>query len=613
MLGEVCRALLIPSFAGAVLAAVLLLLRPVTRRLFSSTWHYYIWLGVLLVMVLPVRFAVPQGAAIPPAVMHANPAAYVLPAAAPAQTAADDTYATPTAQMQRADTRNSAIAAIRQFARSVADALGVVWLIGALGMLVFHLVGYAVFMAKIRTRSVPVACPELAYFTRRNIRVRAGQSVCSPLMTGVFRPTLLLPAAPMSPEQLHNVLLHEMTHFRRKDILYKWAVVLVKCIHWFNPMVYCIARQINLECEISCDLSVVRHMTREERRSYVDTILHLLSVGKPRALPLTTGMACSKKVMKRRFTMIKNTKATNKLVSVLSAVIAAILLSTTVFASGMLTDMAADSYSIEVTNNGQPVVYENEPFIEDGALYLPLRETLNAFGYNNIMCGYDTAGTLTRIMVIFENAGSDTYAYGLITGSPKIEVNIGLNPVLDDAFAIGMTQLRNGTTYVPYGLFYRMQVNHNTFFNQLGLDVTAYDKNGAIMEDITPSANAEFIQWNPPPFDENDPQYTVSLFFNAFARRDFDVMKTYCTPNCISGYFGDGYVFGMTEAALLRLEADPLEYAKSSNDFQVLVNVAMQPASGSIYDPDQTQATFYVCLLRQPDGRYLIDSFATGL
>ena len=43
------------SLSGTVLGLLLWLLRPLTRRLFSWKWHYYLWLAVLLRLALPVH------------------------------------------------------------------------------------------------------------------------------------------------------------------------------------------------------------------------------------------------------------------------------------------------------------------------------------------------------------------------------------------------------------------------------------------------------------------------------------------------------------------------------------------------------------------------------
>lgn len=125
---------------------------------------------------------------------------------------------------------------------------------------------------------------------------------------------LILPDRELSGEALNNILRHEMMHFKRKDILYKWFAALVKCVHWFNPAAYYIAKQINIECEISCDLAVVAHMNKDEVTSYINTILSLLSGKDSKNNPLTTGMAGSKSILKRRFIMIKKRKKTNKIV-----------------------------------------------------------------------------------------------------------------------------------------------------------------------------------------------------------------------------------------------------------------------------------------------------------
>ena len=60
MPSEIIRSLAIPSLAGSVFAMLLIVLRPFTKKIFGYAWHYYIWLAVLVVMLLPVRFHLPQ-------------------------------------------------------------------------------------------------------------------------------------------------------------------------------------------------------------------------------------------------------------------------------------------------------------------------------------------------------------------------------------------------------------------------------------------------------------------------------------------------------------------------------------------------------------------------
>lgn len=59
MLLQLFKTLLLQSAIGAILTLVLLLLKPVTQRIFGSCWQYYIWLCVLLVMILPITVQSP--------------------------------------------------------------------------------------------------------------------------------------------------------------------------------------------------------------------------------------------------------------------------------------------------------------------------------------------------------------------------------------------------------------------------------------------------------------------------------------------------------------------------------------------------------------------------
>ena len=59
-MAQIFTALLLTSGIGTALALILTLLKPITRKVFSGGWHYYMWLVVLLVMVLPIRLNLPE-------------------------------------------------------------------------------------------------------------------------------------------------------------------------------------------------------------------------------------------------------------------------------------------------------------------------------------------------------------------------------------------------------------------------------------------------------------------------------------------------------------------------------------------------------------------------
>ena len=57
---NIFTAFLFTSIVGTLLAFFLALIRPLTQKVFSPGWHYYAWLIVLFVMILPIRFDVSQ-------------------------------------------------------------------------------------------------------------------------------------------------------------------------------------------------------------------------------------------------------------------------------------------------------------------------------------------------------------------------------------------------------------------------------------------------------------------------------------------------------------------------------------------------------------------------
>ena len=492
MIGELFKALLITSLAGSVLAVVISLLRPITKKLFGYSWHYYIWLCVLFVMLMPVRFNVNTT----PAPRITTQTVQTQQEAVSEQPETTENIVQ-TAPTQKPQLLQKATVIWDRIIYNRMNILAYVWLFGAAAFILLNIVRYIRLNSKIRKYAKPISCPETRAYTDRKINVRVWENVASPFMTGVFRPTLILPKTELSEEQLHNILRHEMTHFKRHDILYKWFAEFVKCVHWFNPISWYVSKQIASECEISCDMSVTKNMTDSEEMSYVSTILSLLPTGKSKQLPLTTQMASSKKFLKRRFVMIKNKKTTSRFMSVISAVIAAIMLSTTVFASGVLSDLTTDDYTIEITNNGEKIELTNKPFIENGEVYVPLREVIDkSFSKDDGVTDIKwNDGTIDVTIAYYQG---ESGMYRLKIGSNQLELKHISFDEHDKNFDeiennVGISQrlkqtpvLKKSTTYIPlrnasYMLFgFTNRRDENKVPRELTYDV--YDKSGNIID-----------------------------------------------------------------------------------------------------------------------------------
>ena len=136
-----------------------------------------------------------------------------------------------------------------------------VWLLGVAGIL-----GYLIFSTLRLRRRVGVSIPMAE-------NVRCSESVDTPFVLGVFRPTIYLPAS-VSPEDIPYVLAHERTHIRRRDHWWKPLGFVLLSIYWFNPVLWLAYVLLCRDIEAACDERVIRDMAAEGRRAYSTALLH---------------------------------------------------------------------------------------------------------------------------------------------------------------------------------------------------------------------------------------------------------------------------------------------------------------------------------------------------
>ena len=93
----------------------------------------------------------------------------------------------------------------------------------------------------------------------RQVRALQSPGAAVPMTWGSLRPIVLLPepACQWSPQRLHAVVLHELVHVRRHDLLAQLAAQAACCLYWFHPLVWIAARQLRKERERACDDAVL--------------------------------------------------------------------------------------------------------------------------------------------------------------------------------------------------------------------------------------------------------------------------------------------------------------------------------------------------------------------
>ncbi len=107
------------------------------------------------------------------------------------------------------------------------------------------------------------------------VRLLVSTEVRVPATWGVRRPVVALPpaAAHWSARRLRLVLLHELLHVRRRDVLVELLLEAVTIVLWFHPAVWLAARRLRLERERTCDEAVIDSGARAS-----DYCAHLIDI-----------------------------------------------------------------------------------------------------------------------------------------------------------------------------------------------------------------------------------------------------------------------------------------------------------------------------------------------
>ncbi len=250
--------LLIVSLSSSLVIALALVLNRFIDKRYMARGKYIFWLVLAVRLLIPFNFSLP---AAPVKIAAPERTVAVAPSeSGPPVTVIRDSELGSPRGMTVAD--SAAYVPIMPLERL----LTLIWAAGAALLFMYQLVKYWLFRLAVR----PCLTREGEY---RGLPVYRCGAVESPMMTGFFRPMILLPEAELTPGELDMVFAHEYVHFRRRDLWYKLLLTAANAVHWFNPLVYLMVRQANRDMEYSCDDAVTRGRDLDFRKRYSMTIL----------------------------------------------------------------------------------------------------------------------------------------------------------------------------------------------------------------------------------------------------------------------------------------------------------------------------------------------------
>ena len=338
-------AVVILSVTGSVGHILLKLLAAVSGNHLSQSWRYHGIVAVSLLFVLPVYklwefIPVPYsvsppvisfGGGVEPAFLPGSPAGVDMLTPQPLPTAGIDWG-------------------------TVLERAAVLWLWVAVSLVlwnVWRLLRYRRLIEqagnKVNSRLQQIAVEEARLAgIGGEIRLLASPLAQSPMLVGFFRPTILLPLEHLPDSDARFILAHELTHFRRKDLWKKLLFLMVRCAHWFNPIVYLLNRDFSRWLETSCDEQVVSSLDRDQRKEYGRLLIDYAPASRYAGPKLYVSFASCRYKLKRRISiMLNSNKKTRSLLGPALAVALVVgCLATTALAASVDNDNGTDDFAL---------------------------------------------------------------------------------------------------------------------------------------------------------------------------------------------------------------------------------------------------------------------------
>lgn len=290
---------------------IILLLKKSLFKEYTKGFNYYIWLIVIIRMIFPFEI---------PIYLNSNIIINKLSSLNTLNTNADRMTENSAASSALISSLNSnqVIGSAKNFNINIFEVLSYLWIITTVIIITHRIFSYAKLKRNLVDLSIQVKDERInniyykllsEFQIKKRILLKVSDYASVPFGIGIFNSFIILPNKNYDEIEVRWILKHELMHFKKKDLIYKFLVMAVSSVYWFNPLVYVLNKYINIDCELSCDEKVLHECDFNERKIYALTLLNSLKQGQANLnyIKLATELG-NKEILKRRFDSMLNKK-----------------------------------------------------------------------------------------------------------------------------------------------------------------------------------------------------------------------------------------------------------------------------------------------------------------
>lgn len=339
------------------------------------------------------------------------------------------------------------------------------WLLGA-GC---FMVRYILNVLKVRRnyrRAVPCFGPEFDHFEQvcRELGIKPGKvdlvydyRESGPKLIGIFKPAVVLPVREFSEDELRVIFVHELTHYKQKNLWLKHAAEFALALHFFNPFIWIFSGMVQYWGEYACDYAVIP--LAGGMKSYFAVIFRMSDGSRKGNMLMACLTGKRNELVDRMERMKRSYKMKNKAKWKAALVIGAMFLVSTTSVSAA-TVYAGDSYIklyhatvVEELDEGEDIdngpeyemsslepgfeveIGEVDQFARSGATF--------SWSVNSLMTkrtsdfSASSGGTIT--VVVYAASGEDSFRGGIIEPDGTYRYVESANGIVDHTFELDQT------------------------------------------------------------------------------------------------------------------------------------------------------------------------------
>ena len=338
---------------SSIMVIVIMLIRKVFKNQLSSKWQYNLWFLLLITLLLPY---------IPTKLLNFG---NIFTGNGNSETvSSNSTIESPGLSNNGNWMHDFSISVDRIDLTVINNVLTIIWILGMLFMIAFSIQAWVKLRQIKKSISLLKNNNVLSLFeeSKQQLNISRplvlGESslIKSPMTFGIFKTYIVLPHQTekrLSIDKIKYILLHELQHYKYKDIATNYLIILFQILYWFNPLIWLAFREMRLDREIACDKAVLNMLDQTQHTAYGNTIImfankHYLS----RQFAGVNQLASSKSQLKKRIECIAAFTSETKAVK-LKSILIFILLAGVVAGQIPIVSAMSDSNDRMDFNNKQ--------------------------------------------------------------------------------------------------------------------------------------------------------------------------------------------------------------------------------------------------------------------